>query len=122
MKTLLLTLMIFTASAAQAELVEIKNEPAQKTELKGFFETLYGKRNPPACFTGSSSQVCSEVRSTVSKANKDLSDAGATQRFNVVACAQNPNRAMVIFSVKKSHKTVIVPRCDKQQIELIVAR
>lgn len=121
MKTLIVALMILTGSIANAELVELKNEPVEAAELKGFFETLYGRKNPLPCFTGASTQVCGQVRSTVASANKDLARAGASQRFNVVACAQNPNRVMVIFAVKQTQKTVFVPRCDKRHIELILA-
>jgi hypothetical protein len=123
-KSLVLTLIVFGSVAAQAGeptyKIEIKKDTGT-AEVSGFTDALYG-RGSKTCFSGSANQVCSKLKSQIGRVNTDLSQAGATQRFNIETCAQNPERTMVIYKTQKTRKTVFINRCgaetEAQQIAL----
>lgn len=120
---ILIALLVVSSSANALEVIRETAEPAQ---LTNFTENLYGK-DLKACYVGSVTEVCSEVKATVRRANLDLGQAGAEQRFEVEACAQNPDKAMVIYFLRskrnlaisnepKVRKTVYLEPCGGDQI------
>ena len=127
MKGLILSILLLLGSGAQA--VEVVKEATEPAQLTNFTENLYGK-DLKTCYIGSVTEVCTEVKATVRRANLDLGQAGASQRFEVEACAQNPERAMVIYSLgskrkpattgaAKTRKTVYIEPCGGDQVRKI---
>ncbi len=121
MKSFLLVVLFLSSVTVEARNVKvtIKREPASATQLSGFIEALYGK-SKRSCFSGSAQEVCTQVKSYVSRANTDLSQAGAAQRFDVVTCAQNPQRAMVVYSVRSSRENAYLAKKKAKKEQNIV--
>ncbi len=127
MKSVFLIVSLLTSLSTEARetKIVILREPAMTTELTGFTESLYAKhsgKHVKSCFSGAANQVCTEVKTSIKRANRDLAQAGAAQRFDIVTCAQNPNRAMVIVSTRtdKSNKTVFIDRCADETQEVVL--
>lgn len=108
--------------------VTVLREPQATAELVGFSEAVYG-REAKACFYGSVTDVCSQAKRTVQRLNSDLAMAGASQRFKIEACAHNPGKAMILYSLAskrnpaqasaEKQKSLFVAPCANGEIRKI---